>query len=100
MVGWDDIEHDLKTRFGLENNFQVAALIGGGHSVGRAHFRVTGHVGGWDISQDSIDNDYFKALINQDTSAMILGLKRLVSQCTTTNTTYIVCSVAITSKNN
>ena len=48
------------------------AIIGGGHSVGNAHAAISGFVGGWDISQDAIDNDYFLSLLNRDPVAQVL----------------------------
>lgn len=72
--GWDITSTELKKRFGFDNNREVVAIIGGGHSVGNGHFKISGFVGGWDISQDAVDNDYFKTLLNRDATAQVIGL--------------------------
>ena len=74
LDGWDVISQDLKFRFGLASNSQVVALIGGGHSVGRGHSEISGFNSGWDISLDTIDNDFYQTLINTEPVAILVGL--------------------------
>eukprot|EP01084_Bolivina_argentea_P223187 377650_1 len=72
--GWDITSQQMKERFGLTNNQEVVALIGGGHSIGRGHSKISGFSQAWDISPNTIDNDYFMTLINREPVADFLGL--------------------------
>eukprot|EP01084_Bolivina_argentea_P223183 377646_1 len=72
--GWDTISKDMKKRFGLSTNQQVVSLIGGGHSVGGGHAKISGFVGGWDLTREAVDNAFFQLLINKEPLSPIVGL--------------------------
>eukprot|EP01084_Bolivina_argentea_P223186 377649_1 len=71
--GWDNIAPDMKYRFGLDTSQQVVALIGGGHSIGGGHAKISGFTGGWDLTREALDNAFFQMLINREPVSTIIG---------------------------
>eukprot|EP01084_Bolivina_argentea_P004669 8862_1 len=78
-LGWYHTSSIFKSRFGWATqktssdsdqeyftNRDIIALISGGHSMGRAHEKISGYSGGWDFGPDTIDPEFISILHHQD----------------------------------
>eukprot|EP01083_Nonionella_stella_P285861 972992_1 len=73
-AGWDQTSGRMKTVFPGLTNLEVVALVGGGHSVGRGHAKITNTPFSWDVSPDALDNDYYLTLLNIEPLSKVIGL--------------------------
>eukprot|EP01084_Bolivina_argentea_P094703 170273_1 len=86
-LGWSHQSYFFKSRFNWDSNkFEneyftnkdIVGLISGGHSIGRAHEKISGFSGQWDFSEDTIDNQWISTMFNQEFGTTNFGPGRPV----------------------
>jgi catalase-peroxidase len=61
-----DVVNDVMMVWGLSKR-QFVALLGGGHGIGQMHYDRSGfNDGSWVVNQESLDNEFFRNLLNLD----------------------------------
>jgi len=64
LWGFQEMQDFYEARLGYDTPHWVA-LMGGGHSLGEASPKRSGHRGAWTETNDVVDNAYFKIMMNE-----------------------------------
>eukprot|EP01084_Bolivina_argentea_P004666 8856_1 len=97
-LGWYHTSSIFKSRFGWATqktdqeyftNRDIIALISGGHSMGRAHEKISGYSGGWDFGPEALDPQFISILHGEDFTFTRFGVKQNLNLSQRTPTSNI-----------